>query len=203
MDTSLNLQFSTSAADIDQLPASRAEVAIVGRSNVGKSSLLNALGGRRGLARTSKTPGRTQLLNVFGTGNGTTVVDLPGYGWAKTSATERRAWHRRMERYLTTRESLVMTMLLIDAEVGPTGRDLEMLSWLRERDVTFTVVATKHDKVRSSRRERRRRDLAAGCGLPTNEVLWVSASTGVNIDRLRATVREWLAAPPGEQRRSR
>lgn len=201
MDTPLTLSFLTSAADVQQLPDSRAEVAIVGRSNVGKSSLLNALAGSRGLARTSKTPGRTQLLNVFTDGNGATVVDLPGYGYAKASATERRAWHRRMERYLTGRDPLVMTLLLIDAEVGPTTRDEEMLAWLREHQVPFAVVATKHDKVRSSKRERRRRDLAAGCGLTPAEVLWVSANTGVNMDRLRAMVRDWLAAPPSPGRR--
>lgn len=192
MSGPLQLRFVTSAAEPGQLPHSDAEVAIVGRSNVGKSSLLNALAGRRDLARTSKTPGRTQLLNCFVHADGGTVVDLPGYGYAKVSATDRAAWRRRMERYLVEREPLVMTLLLVDGEVGPTKLDREMLTWLREHGVPFTVVATKQDKVRSSHRQRRRRDLAAGCDLDPRAVVWVSATNGVNLDRLRELVRGWL-----------
>jgi GTP-binding protein len=188
----LRLTFVTSAADVAQLPASPAEVAIVGRSNVGKSSLLNALAGQKALARTSKAPGRTRLLNCFATESGATLVDLPGYGYAKVSARDREAWERRMHAYLRTRSPLVMTLLLVDGEVGPTRLDEQMLAWLREHDVPFTVVATKHDKVKSSRRNRRRRDLAAGCGLEPGQVVWVSAERGVNIDRLRDLVRGWL-----------
>jgi GTP-binding protein len=188
----LRLTFVTSAADVAQLPTSPAEVAIVGRSNVGKSSLLNALAGRKALARTSKAPGRTRLLNCFATESGATLVDLPGYGYAKVSARDREAWERRMHAYLRTRSPLVMTLLLVDGEVGPTRLDQQMLAWLREHDVPFTVVATKHDKVKSSRRNRRKRDLAVGCGLEPGQVVWVSAERGVNIDRLRDLVRGWL-----------
>jgi GTP-binding protein len=192
MSAPLPLTFVTSAPDVASLPVSPAEVAIVGRSNVGKSSLLNALAGRRDLARTSKTPGRTQLLNVFSVGNGATLVDLPGFGYAKVSATDRVAWRRRMERYLLEREPLVMTLLLVDGEVGPAKLDLEMLEWLRTNEVAFTVVATKHDKVRSSKRQRRRRELAEGCGVGETDVVWVSAEKGMNVDRLRDRVRGWL-----------
>jgi GTP-binding protein len=192
MSAPLRLTFVTSAAEVTTLPDSPAEVAVVGRSNVGKSSLLNALANRRDLARTSKSPGRTQLLNVFALPNGATLVDLPGYGYAKVSATDRAAWRKRMERYLRDRQPLVMTLLLVDGEVGPTKLDVEMLEWLRGQGVPFTVVATKHDKVKSSRRVRRRRDLAAGCGVGEKEVVWVSAAKGVNIDRLRGLVLGWL-----------
>jgi GTP-binding protein len=192
MSPPLPLTFVTSAAEVQALPPSPAEVAIVGRSNVGKSSLLNALAGRRDLARTSKTPGRTQLLNVFAVEAGATLVDLPGFGYAKVSATDRAAWRQRMERYLLDREPLVMTLLLVDGEVGPTKLDLEMLDWLRGHRVPFTVVATKHDKVKSSKRQRRRRDLAAGCGVGEKDVVWVSAEKGVNVERLRGLVRGWL-----------
>jgi GTP-binding protein len=190
----LRLTFVTSADDVDTLPRSPAEVAIVGRSNVGKSSLLNALAGQRDLARTSKTPGRTQLLNCFALPGGATLVDLPGFGYAKAPASHRKAWKRRMERYLTEREPLRMTLLLVDGEVGPTSLDQQMLAWLRDQEVPFTVVATKHDKVRSSKRERRKRDLAAGCGLEVGDVVWVSAEKGVNIPRLRSLVAGWLDA---------
>jgi GTP-binding protein len=195
MSPPLPLTFVTSAAELEQLPDSPAEVAVVGRSNVGKSSLLNALAARKDLAKVSKKPGRTQLLNCFALPGGATLIDLPGFGYAGTaSKTTRVGWHRRMERYLLEREPLVVTLLLIDGEIGPAKLDLEMLEWLRVREVPFTIVATKHDKVRSAKRQRRRRDLAAGCGVEESEVLWVSAEKGVNIDRLRTLVREALGA---------
>jgi len=190
----MELTFVTSAADVDRLPETRAEVAVVGRSNVGKSSLLNALAGKRDLAKVSSKPGRTQLLNVFAAGEGTTVVDLPGYGYAGTvSRATRGAWRQRMERYLLDREGLVLTLLLVDGEVGPTRLDLEMLDWLRGREVPFRIVATKHDKVRSSHRQKRKRELAERSGVDPGEVVWVSAEKGVGLDRLRAVVREALS----------
>jgi GTP-binding protein len=192
MASPLTLTFVTSADDPALLPRSRAEVAIVGRSNVGKSSLLNAIAGQKDLARTSKTPGRTQLLNCFSAKAGGTIVDLPGYGYAKAPVAHRKAWRARMDRYLSEREPLVMTLVLVDGEVGPTKLDIEMLDWLRGHDKPFTVVATKHDKVRSSHRERRKRDLAAGCDLDPKDVVWVSAEKGVNISRLRGMVLAWL-----------
>ncbi len=192
MPTRIDLRFAVSSDRLDQLPESPAEVAFAGRSNVGKSSLINALAGANNLARTSKTPGRTRLLNCFVTPTGATVVDLPGYGYAKVSRDERQRWERRLAAYLTSRDALVRAVLLVDAEVGPTSLDLAMLGLLRNEDVPHAIVATKHDKVRSSHRTRRRRDLAAGCGVAESDVLWTSVATGVNIDELRTRVRTWL-----------
>lgn len=183
----------TSADRLDQLPSSRAEVAVVGRSNVGKSSLLNAVAGQKDLAKVSSKPGRTKLLNVFATEDGATLVDLPGFGFAYSSKTDRASWQRRMEAYLTQRDELRLTLLLVDGEVGPAKLDLEMLAWLRERAVPFQVVATKHDKVKSSKRTRRRRDLAAGCDVGEREVVWVSAEKRVGLERLRGLIRTTLA----------
>ena len=171
----------------------------MGRSNVGKSSLLNALAGRNGLALVSKTPGRTRLLNLFeldgdGGGGGRTVVDCPGYGYASTSKAMRASWRRLMERYLLERRPLTMIMVLVDGEIGPTPLDVQMLEWLRANDRPHTVVATKHDKVRSSARQKRRRELAEACGVDDGEVVWVSAAKGVGIDRLCDLVRIWLGA---------
>lgn len=193
MTKPLNLRFVTSAADVDQLPDTPAEVAFAGRSNVGKSSLLNALAAHGKLAKVSGKPGRTQLLNCFATPDGATVVDLPGYGYAATvSATTREAWTRRMERYLLHRRGLMLTLLLIDAEVGPTKLDLEVLGWLRRNDVGFHVVATKHDKVKASRRDRRRRELSSAAGVAPDDIVWVSSHTGAGLDILRGVVRETL-----------
>ena len=194
MSTPLHLRFVLSAPGLAELPPTAAEIAIAGRSNVGKSSLLNAVAGARKLATTSSKPGSTQLLNCFATPEGATVVDLPGYGYASTASKRmREAWLRRMERYLLQREGLRMVLLLVDGEVGPTGLDEEVLAWLRGQGVPFQIVATKHDKVKSSRRDRRKRDLAEGCGVSPQEVMWVSAERNVGIDKLRQLIRDVLA----------
>jgi len=188
----LDLRFVTSADRLERLPATRAEVAVVGRSNVGKSSLINSLAGRNGLANVSKTPGRTQLLNCFVLPDGATVVDCPGYGYAKVSKGQRASMAAMIERYLLGRGELEMVMVLVDGEVGPTELDRSMLEWLRDESLPHQVVATKHDKVKAKGREKRKRDLAAGCDLEPGDVVWVSASKHVGIDRLRDLVRLWL-----------
>ena len=190
----LQLQQLTSAGSWTELPDSRAEVAVVGRSNVGKSSLLNALANRRDVAATSKTPGRTRRLVCYQLDDLGTVVDCPGYGYAKASKADRARWQAMVEGYLVEREPLVMVIVLVDGEVGPTPLDVAMLEGLRERAIPHTVVATKHDKVRSAKRERRKRDLAEGCQLARGDVLWVSATTGVNLDELRSRIVGWLRA---------
>ncbi len=192
MSAPLQLRFVTSADRLDRLPDSLAEVAVVGRSNVGKSSLLNALAGRNGLANVSKTPGRTQLLNCFAFPDGTTMVDCPGYGYAKVSKAQRAAWGDMIERYLVGRASLQMVMVLVDGEIGPTKLDLSILEWLRAEALPHTVIATKHDKVKAKVRDKRKKDLAAACNLLPQDVVWVSALKNVGIDRLRDLVRLWL-----------
>ena len=188
----LALTFVTSADRLEALPDSPAEIAVVGRSNVGKSSLINALANRKGLANVSKTPGRTQLLNCFALPDGTTIVDCPGYGYAKVSKAQRAQWGAMVERYLTGREQLRMVMVLVDGEVGPTKLDQSILEWLREEGLPHQVVATKHDKVKAKGRDKRKKELAAGCGLLPGDVVWVSAEKGVNLDRLRELVHLWL-----------
>ena len=192
----LQLEFVTSAPTLRDLPDSASDVAVVGRSNVGKSSLINALANRKQLAAVSGTPGRTRLLNAFRLAEGPEprplLVDLPGYGYAKVPKAVRDTWGPMIEDYLTGRGQLAMVVVLLDGEVGPTASDLELLDWLRHEALPHSVVATKHDKVKSSRRDRRRRELAADCDLEPRDVLWVSATKGVNIDLLRDRVRTWL-----------
>jgi GTP-binding protein len=194
MSGPLRLEFILSAPDLEQLPATRAEIAFVGRSNVGKSSLLNAIAGRKKLALVSNTPGRTQLLNCFGLeGADATVVDCPGYGYANVSKSTRASWQPMIERYLLEREHLEMILLLVDGEIGPTKSDLQMLDWLRANSLPHSVIATKHDKVKSSQRAKRKRELAASCMLDPGDVVWVSAAKDTGIPRLRELCRLWLS----------
>jgi GTP-binding protein len=209
MSAPLRLTFVQSGGKVSDLPASPVEVAFVGRSNVGKSSLINALANQKQLARVSNTPGRTQLLNLFsvdrvggssggssgrslGDGPATgTVMDLPGYGYAKASKTVRKGWPAMIEGYLLERENLAMVFVLVDGEIGPTKLDVQMLEWLRYNTIPHTIVATKMDKVKSAKRATRRKDLAAGCSLDLGDIVWVSASKGDGIDTLRSLVRTW------------
>ncbi|MGI9576866.1 MAG: ribosome biogenesis GTP-binding protein YihA/YsxC [Microthrixaceae bacterium] len=192
----LQLDFVTSAPSAAELPDAIADLAVVGRSNVGKSSLINALANRKQLAAVSGTPGRTRLLNAFRLQEGPEprplLVDLPGYGYAKVPRAVKDTWGPMIEGYLTTRDDLAMVAVLLDGEVGPTKSDLELLDWLRHELIPHSVIATKHDKVKSSKRDKRRKELAARCDLEPRDVLWVSATKGVNIDLLRERVRTWL-----------
>jgi GTP-binding protein len=197
--TPLEARFILSAPGLRALPAATAEVAVIGRSNVGKSSLINALCHRRDLAQTSNTPGRTQLINLYElspASGGGTIVDLPGYGYAAASKRTRSTWPQMIEGYLLGRDALRMVMVLVDAEIGPTKLDVQALDWLRGHGLAHAVIATKQDKVKSSHRLRRRDELAAGCGLVAGEVMWVSATKGTGVPELRSRVRTWLVDSP-------
>lgn len=188
----LQLEFVRSARDAHDLPDSPAEVAFVGRSNVGKSSLVNALANRVRLAKVSNTPGRTQLINLFRLRNGSTVVDLPGYGYAAVPGRVRATWQPMIEGYLLERPPLVQVFVLVDGEIGPTTLDVQMLGWLRANEVPHTVVATKLDKVKPSKRSSRARDLALACQLEPGDVVWTSTSKDLGIDLLRDVVTTHL-----------
>jgi GTP-binding protein len=188
----LALEFVKSARRLADLPATDAEVAFVGRSNVGKSSLVNALANRKQLAKVSNTPGRTQLINLFQRREGGTLVDLPGYGYAKVPERERKQWQGMIEGYLLGREELRALMLLLDGEVGPTALDLQMIDWLNANEIPAVLVATKLDKVRPSRLAGRKQQVAKACGVAERDVLWVSAAKGTGIDRLRDVIVDLL-----------
>ena len=189
----LQIRFVSSASKVDQLPEADVEVAFVGRSNVGKSSLINALANQKQLARVSNTPGRTQLINLFERTGGGTLVDLPGYGYAKVPGHIRREWGGMIEGYLLEREGLVMVFVLVDGAIGPTVLDDQMLGWLRENEVPHTVVATKMDKVKSAKKRTRKKELAEGCMLEVGDIVWVSSAKAVNIDQLRELVNSHLS----------
>ena len=193
MSQPLRFRFVQSASDPSTLPPTGAEVAFLGRSNVGKSSLLNALANQKRLAHVSKTPGRTQLLNLFELGDGATAVDLPGYGYAAVPGRTRAGWQTMIEGYLLGRSNLVRLLVLVDGEIGPTKLDVQLLEWLRHHERPLTIVASKQDKVKPSKRGARRQALASGCGVAPDDVAWVSAATGAGIEELRARIHGWLA----------
>jgi GTP-binding protein len=166
---------------------------------VGKSSVINALANRKQLARVSNTPGRTQLLNMFVLPTGATVMDLPGYGFAKVHASARNSWGPMIEGYITGRENLEMVVVLVDGLIGPTALDVQMLEWLRFSEVNHMIVATKHDKVKPSKIGARKAELAAGCNLEINDVLWVSAAKNLNIEVLRNRVLDLLKYTPSDK----
>ncbi|MDF0602575.1 ribosome biogenesis GTP-binding protein YihA/YsxC [Psychromarinibacter sp. C21-152] len=172
-------------------PADRAEVCFAGRSNVGKSSLINALTGRRGLARTSNTPGRTQEINYFTLGESHYLVDLPGYGFAKAPLPVVERWQRLLRAYLTGRPSLRRAFVLVDGRHGVKEPDEEIMKELDRAAVTFQVVLTKRDKVKGPAFDKvleqvRGRLAAHPAAFPG--IVVTSSEKGEGIDTLRAVI---------------
>ncbi|MFH1121432.1 MAG: ribosome biogenesis GTP-binding protein YihA/YsxC [Bacteroidota bacterium] len=143
--------FIASNTDIARCPlADKPEFAFIGRSNVGKSSLINRLLERRNLARISSTPGKTRLINHFLVNEAWYLVDLPGYGYARISKREREKWEEMIRKYLTRRPNLVNTFILIDSRIEPKTSDLDFIGWFGEQQLPFALVFTKTDKLTSN-----------------------------------------------------
>ncbi len=168
----------SAAKPADYPPPSLPEIAFAGRSNVGKSSLINVLVERKGLVRTSATPGRTQLINFFQMTADDLVlnlVDLPGYGYARVPLEVKRQWGPMMERYLAGRETLRGVVLILDIRRIPTDGDLQMFSWLRAYGRTPIVVLTKADKLTKNERAKQTTLIAKALDLPREQLLLFSA----------------------------
>jgi GTP-binding protein len=183
----------------DALPApSLPEVAFAGRSNVGKSSALNALAGVGSLARVAKTPGRTQAINLFAVEDAWIAADLPGYGYARVQQTLREQWKGLIESYLGERPTLRLVVALLDVRIPPQALDGQLLSGLSAAEIPTLVVATKVDALSPTRRAAAVAELARGHGLPPEAVVPFSSHDGIGRDTVLQVIRRVCkaAAPP-------
>ena len=188
----IDAQFIITAVEPKGYPSGHtAEVAFVGRSNVGKSSMINALTGRKKLVRVSNTPGRTRTLNFFDvelerdrTRHRVRLCDLPGYGFAKASKTERAQWEKMITTYLEKRHRLEAVVSIIDAEVGPTEEDLLTLDYLQSKGRRVLVVATKIDRLTKAKRKPRMQALSQQLSLPPEAILPFSSTEKIGVEEV-------------------
>ncbi len=168
------------------------EIAVMGRSNVGKSMFINALVGRRGLARTSGTPGKTRRIHFYRLERSCYLVDLPGYGFASAGRRERRSWRPMVESYLRgSREALSGALLLVDVRRGPEAEEAELCAWLARERIEMRLVLTKADKLRGGALSRQVAAIASELELPQDCVAAVSGKSGKGLARVGRWVREW------------
>lgn len=191
--------FWAAAASRREIPAPRApEIAVAGRSNVGKSSLINRIVARRNLARTSSTPGCTRGLIFYSLDDRLTLVDLPGYGWARRSKGERDAWKRLVEGYLASRDALLAVLILIDVRRGPEEEENVLAGYLDAHDVPYVWVMTKCDKLKRAELHKRLAEVADALG--ATGFLTTSARTGAGISELWRWLERALAGGVGADR---
>lgn len=183
-----------SAAEPHQYPSSDlAEVALSGRSNVGKSSFINKMIQRKGLARTSSQPGKTQTLNFYEINEAFRFVDVPGYGYAKVSKKDRVKWAKMIEKYLTTRDNLELLLLLMDFRHAPTALDIEMKNYAESLDIPYAIVLTKMDKIKRSQYPKHLSIYKKALDLPTVDALFpVSSATGEGLKDVWSIVEEFI-----------
>lgn len=171
-----NASFLTSAVDsAGYPPPDRKEIAIAGRSNVGKSTLINALVGRRALARISQKPGKTRLINFFDIDGKFHLVDLPGYGWAKVSKTERAKWEKIVETYLRRRETLACLVVLVDLRRGPGEMDFQLMDFMEAIGKPSLLVFTKADKLKGNQRRNQIAKIGKELGIDQKDLIVTSA----------------------------
>lgn len=173
-------------------PAEMPEIAFAGRSNVGKSSLINVLVNRKSLVRTSSTPGRTQLINFFMVNNCFSLVDLPGYGFAKVPLAIKKTWGPMIETYLSNRPNLRGVVLILDVRRVPTGEDIQMHDWLRAYGIPAILVVTKCDKVSRQERTKQAAIICRALGVAKEELSFFSALNREGKDAIWMRLAELL-----------
>lgn len=190
-------EFVISAVGPSQYPEDGLpEVSLAGRSNVGKSSLINKMLLRRNLARTSQQPGKTQTLNYYKINDELYFVDFPGYGYARVSKSEREAWGKMIERYLRNRDPLKLVLQLVDMRHPPSADDKRMYEWLSHYEIPMAVVATKADKVSRSQWPKHVKIIRQTLGMPGHEPLVLfSSETGQGRDELWSLIMKSAEIP--------
>ena len=172
------------------------EIAMAGKSNVGKSSLINTLLRRKALARTSSQPGKTQTINFYQVENLFYFVDLPGYGYAKVSKTERERWAKMIDDYLHTRQTLLQVLLLVDGRHEPSANDVQMLEWIRSFGYAPVVIATKMDKMGKQQQAKARKLIRQTLNLESGQLFPFSALTKDGTEPIWEMLDKLLKKPP-------
>jgi GTP-binding protein len=194
-------EFVTSAIRPQQYPAAELpELAFAGRSNVGKSSLINTLVSRRKLVQTSSTPGKTRLINFFRVNDALMLVDLPGYGYARVSEEERRKWRPMIERYLSSRENLKAVVVILDIRRAPNEEDAQLLDWLVRREIASILVVTKADKLSKTAQLKQLKIIAGALETDPDDLVLFSSKSRQGRDVLWRTLVELATAPPEDER---
>lgn len=178
--------------DTTKLPKSDAEVTLLGRSNAGKSSLINALCQQKNMAHVSQVPGKTRTINVYEVKPYRWIVDLPGYGFAVGSKLGKAEFGPMIEEYLTSRENLCMIFVILDAIAGPTKLDMLMINWLKHHNFPFHIVVNKIDKVGPSKLEVRKKEITGQLEIEASEIFWLSSKNKLNIEPLQKRIIELL-----------
>lgn len=194
----LEAEFLTSAPDLRHAPEDDIpEVAFAGRSNAGKSSVLNRVTGNRRTAKVSKTPGRTQLLNFFDVRTGGRLVDLPGYGYAKAGKAAQQSWQKAVNNYLSKRDQLTALVLVMDIRHPNQSFDQELIEWAQQSELPIRVLLNKADKLSKSRQNQARAQFVKHYpGYDQLSVQCFSALKGTGVTELVATLTDWLASEP-------
>jgi GTP-binding protein len=189
-----NAEFIISAVGPDQYPVDALpEIALAGRSNVGKSSLINRMINRKNLARTSSTPGKTQHMNYYRINEALYFVDFPGYGYAKVSKTQRAAWGKMIEKYMLERQTLKLVLMVVDLRHPPTKDDVMMYDWLQHYDIPICVVATKADKIPKSRWQKHVKQMKESLLLRSTDLfVMFSSELGVGKEELWAVIQSFV-----------
>ena len=191
-NTLSHTKYLKTEVDPEKLGESEAEVSFVGRSNVGKSSLINALCQKKNMAHASQVPGKTRTINVYEVTRGRWLVDLPGYGFAIGLKHQKDSLGKIIETYLASRKSLCMVFVIIDAVAGPTKLDMLMIDWLKHYSFPLNIIVSKVDKIGSSKLDERKKEIASTLAMDAADILLVSSRKNFGIKALQGVVSKLL-----------